>query len=58
MGPSTPLEPEILEKYGITVAGGVKVIDPESTIRIIEESGGTKELLRFGAVKKLAIKMG
>ncbi len=55
VGPSSPLEPTILKKYGVTLAGGVKVSDPDLALRIIEEGGGTKELLKSGAVKKLVV---
>lgn len=49
------MEPTILKKYGVTLAGGVKVSDPDLALRIIEEGGGTKELLKSGAVKKLVV---
>jgi len=56
LGPSTPLAPEIMKIYGITLLAGMKIVVPEKVLRIVSEGGGTQRLGR--AVKKVVIPCG
>jgi uncharacterized protein (DUF4213/DUF364 family) len=54
-GPSTPLMPEVFRPRGVTLLGGVQVVDPERVFRVVSEGGGAK---RFGkAVRKLTVRL-
>lgn len=44
VGPSTNVIPDPLFDRGVTVIGGVKVLDPDRMIQIIAEGGGTPQL--------------
>ncbi len=44
LGPSTPLIPEILGKYGITLLAGMRTVDPARVLKIVSEGGGTQRL--------------
>jgi uncharacterized protein (DUF4213/DUF364 family) len=48
IGPSASMLPDILFDYGVNIVGGMKVIDSESTLKIIQEGGGTKLFKKFG----------
>lgn len=53
LGPSTPMAPAIFQKLGVTLLSGMQVVDPEYTLRVVSEGGGTR---RFGrGVRKLSI---
>ncbi len=41
LGPSTPLSP-IFKKYGVDFLFGSKVLNPDKTLRIVSEGGGTR----------------
>jgi uncharacterized protein (DUF4213/DUF364 family) len=54
-GPSTPLVPEVFRLRGVTLLGGVQVVNPERLFQIVSEGGGTRH---FGtAVRKLAVRL-
>ena len=44
LGPSTPMYPQVLAPYGITVLGGIRVADFAELLRVIGEGGGTRQL--------------
>lgn len=44
VGPSTNVIPDPLFDRGVTVIGGVRVLDPDKMIQIIAEGGGTPQL--------------
>jgi uncharacterized protein (DUF4213/DUF364 family) len=44
VGPSTPLCPEILKKYNITLLAGSVVTNPEMALQVISQGGGTMAL--------------
>ena len=48
IGPSASLIPDILFDYGVDIVGGMKIFDSESTLRVLQEGGGTKSFKRFG----------
>ena len=48
VGPSASMIPDILFDYGVHIVGGMKIIDSEATIKIIQEGGGTKLFKKFG----------
>jgi uncharacterized protein (DUF4213/DUF364 family) len=48
IGPSVSLLPDILFENGIDVVGGMKIIDSESALRVIQEGGGTKLFKQYG----------
>ncbi|TXT60341.1 MAG: hypothetical protein BAJALOKI2v1_110001 [Promethearchaeota archaeon] len=48
IGPSAGLIPDILFEKGVTVVGGMRIIDIENTFKIIQEGGGTKFFKEFG----------
>lgn len=41
VGPSTPLCPEVFKKYNVTLLAGDVVINPEKTLQIVSQGGGT-----------------
>ncbi len=53
LGPSTPLVPEVIGKYGVTLLAGMRVVDPQRVLQIVSEAGGTRKLGR--AVKKVVV---
>ncbi len=53
LGPSTPLVPEIMAPYGVTVLAGMKTVNPKKVLRIVSEGGGTQKL--GGAVRKMVV---
>jgi uncharacterized protein (DUF4213/DUF364 family) len=48
IGPSAGLIPDILFEKGVTVVGGMRIIDIENTFKVIQEGGGTKFFKEFG----------
>ncbi|MFX1374218.1 MAG: Rossmann-like domain-containing protein [Promethearchaeota archaeon] len=48
MGPSIGLLPNILFDSGVDIVGGMEIIAPEATMRIIQEGGGTKLFKKYG----------
>jgi len=48
IGPSASLIPDVLFDYGVDIVGGMRILDHESTIKIIQESGGTKKFKNYG----------
>jgi uncharacterized protein (DUF4213/DUF364 family) len=44
VGPSTPLCPEALARYGVTLLAGSVVTDPERILRIVSQGGGTMSM--------------
>lgn len=42
MGPSTPLDPDLFEKYNISLLAGLKPLNFDRILEIISEGGGTK----------------
>jgi len=53
LGPSTPMLPEVMGQYGVTLLAGMKIVKPEAVLRIVSEGGGTQRLR--GAVKKMVV---
>ncbi len=56
LGPSTPLAPNVLDRYGITLLAGMKIVNPDKALQIVSEGGGTQRLR--GAVKKVVVTCG
>lgn len=48
IGPTASMIPDILFDYGVDIVGGMKIIDSEAAIKIIQEGGGTKLFKKFG----------
>jgi len=48
IGPSASIIPDILFDYGVDIVGGMKIVDSESTLRVLQEGGGTKQFKQFG----------
>ncbi|MHA2009327.1 MAG: Rossmann-like domain-containing protein [Promethearchaeota archaeon] len=48
IGPSASILPDILFKNGVDVVGGMSVHDIESTLRVLQEGGGTKLFKLYG----------
>ena len=48
LGPTASFIPDILFDYGVKVVGGMRIIDPKSTLRILQEGGGTKLFNQYG----------
>ncbi|MFX1321952.1 MAG: Rossmann-like domain-containing protein [Promethearchaeota archaeon] len=48
IGPSASMIPDILFDYGVDIVGGMKIIDSEATMKVIQEGGGTKLFKKFG----------
>jgi len=44
LGPSTPMIPEIMGDYGVTLLAGMKIVKPAMVLRIVSEGGGTQRL--------------
>lgn len=53
LGPSTPMVPDVMGNYGVTVLAGMKIVKPDRVLRIISEGGGTQRLR--DAVKKIVV---
>jgi uncharacterized protein (DUF4213/DUF364 family) len=48
LGPTVSFLPDILFDYGIDIVGGIKIIDAKSTIKVLQEAGGTKIFKDYG----------
>ena len=48
LGPSASMIPDILFDSGVDIVGGMKIIDRESTLKVIQEGGGTKMFKNYG----------
>ncbi|MFX1448101.1 MAG: Rossmann-like domain-containing protein [Promethearchaeota archaeon] len=48
VGPSVSFLPDILFDEGVNIVGGLNIIDSESTIKILQEGGGTKIFKKYG----------
>ena len=48
LGPSVSFLPDILFDKGVNIVGGMKIFDSESTIKVLQEGGGTKLFKRYG----------
>jgi len=48
IGPTISFLPDILFDKGVDIVGGMNMIDSESTIKILQEGGGTKFFKKFG----------
>jgi len=48
VGPTASMIPDILFDYGIDIIGGMEIIDPEATLQILQEGGGTKLFKKYG----------
>ncbi|MEM4978977.1 MAG: DUF364 domain-containing protein, partial [Candidatus Nezhaarchaeales archaeon] len=44
VGPTASTLPDPLFKHGVTIIGGVRVIDSEKVIQVVSEGGGTPSL--------------
>ncbi|HHU03620.1 MAG TPA: hypothetical protein GXZ81_01190, partial [Fastidiosipila sp.] len=44
VGASTPLSPEIFEKYNVSLLAGSVVTDPDLALQIVSQGGGTGAL--------------
>jgi len=54
-GPTTPLAPEVFRSRGVTLLGGVRVLDPDRVLRITGEGGGTRS---FGkTIEKITVRL-
>ena len=53
-GPSTPLVPEVYPEV-VKAIGGTKIMDPELTMKVASRAGGTKNLYRLKAAKKVTL---
>ncbi len=53
LGPSTPLVPEVMGRYGVTLLAGMKIVRPAAVLRIVSEGGGTQRLR--GTVEKMVV---
>ena len=48
IGPSISFLPDILFDKGVDIVGGMNIIDSKSTIKVLQEGGGTKLFKRYG----------
>lgn len=48
IGPTASMIPDILFDYGVSIVSGMRIIDTESTLRILQEGGGTKLFKQYG----------
>jgi uncharacterized protein (DUF4213/DUF364 family) len=55
LGPSTPFLPEVFGRHGVTMLSGLRVVDPNSVLRIVSEGGGTRQFGR--AIRKLTLRV-
>ena len=53
LGPSTPLVPDVMGHYGVTLLAGMRIVRPEAVLRIVSEGGGTQRLR--GTVEKMVV---
>ncbi|MFW9969543.1 MAG: Rossmann-like domain-containing protein [Candidatus Odinarchaeota archaeon] len=48
IGPTASIIPDILFDQGIDIVGGMKILNSEATLQILQEGGGTKLFKKFG----------
>lgn len=48
LGPTASMIPDILFDYGVDIVGGMEIFDSKSTMKILQESGGTKLFKKYG----------
>jgi len=48
IGPTISFLPDILFDKGVDIVGGMSIIDSESTIKVLQEGGGTKFFKKYG----------
>jgi uncharacterized protein (DUF4213/DUF364 family) len=48
IGPSSSMIPDILFESGIDLVGGMKIINSKSTLKVLQEGGGTKIFKKYG----------
>lgn len=48
IGPSASMIPDVLFDYGVDLLGGMHILDSDSTLRVLQEGGGTKQFKQFG----------
>jgi len=48
IGPTISFLPDILFDKGVDVVGGMTIIDSESTVKVLQEGGGTKLFKKYG----------
>jgi uncharacterized protein (DUF4213/DUF364 family) len=48
IGPTISFLPDILFDKGVDIVGGMTITDSESTVRVLQEGGGTKFFKKFG----------
>ena len=48
IGPSVSLIPDILFDYGVNIVGGMEIIDSETTLKVLQEGGGTRLFKKYG----------
>jgi len=48
IGPTASMIPDVLFENGVNIVGGMKILDSEAIIRVIQEGGGTKSFKQYG----------
>ncbi len=48
IGPTASMIPDILFDYGIDIIGGMRIVNSDSTLQILQEGGGTKLFKKYG----------
>ncbi len=48
IGPSVSMIPDILYNYGVNIVGGMEIIDSKTTLKVLQEGGGTKLFKKYG----------
>ena len=48
IGPTASMIPDILFDYGVDIVAGMKIFNTDSTIKVLQEGGGTKIFKQFG----------
>ena len=47
IGPTASFIPDILFDYGVDIVGGMKILDSEATLKILQEGGGTRIFKKY-----------
>ncbi|MHA2430841.1 MAG: Rossmann-like domain-containing protein [Promethearchaeota archaeon] len=48
VGPTISFIPDILFDYGVDIVGGMKILNSEVTLKILQEGGGTRSFKKYG----------
>jgi len=48
VGPTISFIPDILFDYGVDIVGGMKILNSEATLKILQEGGGTRTFKKYG----------